>query len=45
VIKAAEDGTNLFIPILAAVKADATLGEIITALKGVFGTYVAASGF
>ena len=45
VSKAAEDGSNLFIPVLAAVKADATLGEIISAMKEVFGTYVAASGF
>ncbi len=45
VIDAAESGDNLFIPVLAAVKVDATLGEIINALKGVFGTYVAASGF
>lgn len=41
----ASNGGNLFPAVLSAVKAEATLGEIIGAMKEVFGTYMAASGF
>ncbi len=37
---AARDGRNLVAPILAAVEARATLGEIADAMRGVFGEYV-----
>ncbi|MFO7311457.1 MAG: methylmalonyl-CoA mutase family protein [Bacillota bacterium] len=37
--RAAQDGDNLVPPILEAVKAYATLGEIIDELRGVFGEY------
>jgi methylmalonyl-CoA mutase N-terminal domain/subunit len=33
------DGTNLMPRLVAAVEADATLGEIVDTMKGVFGTY------
>jgi methylmalonyl-CoA mutase N-terminal domain/subunit len=36
---AAESGTNVMPPILDAVEAYATVGEVISALKDVFGTY------
>ena len=36
---------NLFPLVIEAVKADATLGEIMKAMKDVFGTYMAPSGF
>lgn len=42
---AAENGTNLFPPVLEAVRARATLGEIMGELKTIFGTYMAPSGF
>lgn len=42
---AAQDGSNLFPLVLEAVRADATLGEIMQAMKEVFGTYSAPSGF
>ena len=45
ITKVAEEGGNLFPLVLSAVKAEATLGEIIKAMKDVFGTYMAASGF
>ena len=43
--QAAQDGSNLVLPIIAAVEARATLGEIADALRRVFGEYqdVAAS--
>src|SRR5690606_36733105 len=37
--RAAQEGDNLVPPILEAVKAYATLGEIIDELRGVFGEY------
>ncbi len=37
---AARDGRNLVAPILAAVEARATLGEIADAMRGIFGEYV-----
>jgi methylmalonyl-CoA mutase N-terminal domain/subunit len=40
--KAARDGTNLVPPIIAAVEALATVGEIADALRGAFGEYRAA---
>ena len=43
--KAAENGENLFPHVLVAVKSDCTLGEIISAMKDVFGTWMAPSGF
>tara|TARA_A200000159_G_C7245551_1_gene306442 strand:- start:241 stop:948 length:708 start_codon:yes stop_codon:yes gene_type:complete len=43
--KAAENGENLFPHVLFAVKSDCTLGEIILAMKDVFGTWMAPSGF
>ena len=36
---ACADGSNLMPRLVAAVEADATLGEIIDAMKSVFGTY------
>ncbi len=38
--RAARDGTNLVPPIIAAVEARATLGEIADAMRRVFGEYV-----
>jgi len=35
----------LFPPVLEAVRARATLGEIMGELKTIFGTYMAPSGF
>ena len=43
--KVAENGENLFPYVLDAVKSDCTLGEIISAMKDVFGTWMAPSGF
>ena len=42
---ASSDGSNLFPLILEAVRMNATLGEIMSAMKQVFGTYSAPSGF
>ena len=42
---AAQSGENLFPYVLTAVKLDCTLGEIIQAMKDVFGTWMAPSGF
>lgn len=42
---AAESGANLFPYVLKAVKNDCTLGEIIQAMKDIFGTWMAPSGF
>ena len=42
--QAARDGSNLVTPIVAAVEAHATLGEIADALRGVFGEYQGSSG-
>jgi len=39
VSRAARDGSNLVPPILSAVEAQATVGEIADALRAVFGTY------
>ncbi len=43
--KAAQSEDNLFPHVLEAVRARATLGEIMAQLKSVFGTYTAPSGF
>ena len=43
--KAADSDDNLFPHVLHAVKNDCTLGEIIQAMKEVFGTWMAPSGF
>ncbi len=45
ITKAAKEETNLFPLVIEAVRADATLGEIMQAMKEVFGTYSAPSGF
>jgi len=42
---AAGSDTNLFPPVIEAVRARATLGEIIGVMKDEFGTYMAPSGF
>ena len=42
---AAVNGDNLFPHVLHAVRCDCTLGEIVLAMKGVFGTWMAPSGF
>ncbi len=42
---AAQSDDNLFPHVLEAVRARATLGEIMAELKSVFGTYTAPSGF
>ena len=39
VSRAAKDGVNLVPPIIGAVEAKATLGEIADAMRGVFGEY------
>jgi methylmalonyl-CoA mutase N-terminal domain/subunit len=39
VSRAARDGTNLMPPIIAAVEARATVGEIADTLRAVFGEY------
>lgn len=43
--KAAAGSDNLFPLVLKAVKSDCTLGEIISSMKDVFGTWMAPSGF
>ena len=43
VITAARDGTNLLPPIIAAVEAGATVGEISDAMRTVFGIYQEAA--
>jgi methylmalonyl-CoA mutase N-terminal domain/subunit len=43
--KACSTDENLFPLVIQAVKANATLGEIMKAMKDVFGTYMAPSGF
>ena len=43
-VEAAND-TNLFPLVIEALKHDCTLGEIISAMKEEFGTYMAPSGF
>ena len=45
VASAAKDGRNLFSHVIHAVRARATLGEIMNVLKDEFGTYTAPSGF
>lgn len=45
ITQASADGSNLFPLVLEAVRSDATLGEIMNAMKEVFGTYSAPSGF
>ena len=45
ITEAAQNGDNLFPIVLNAVRANATLGEIMQAMKDVFGTYSAPSGF
>jgi len=45
ITEASQSGNNLFPIVLEAVRADATLGEIMQAMKDVFGTYSAPSGF
>ncbi len=42
---AAEDGSNLFPIVINAIQLNATLGEIMSAMKDVFGTYSAPGGF
>ena len=43
--EAAETGENLFPLVIEAVRLRASLGEIISAMKDKFGTYMAPSGF
>jgi len=43
--EASKGGDNLFPFVMEAVRANATLGEIMQAMKNVFGTYSAPSGF
>ena len=43
--KAAAGETNLFPLVIEALRNDCTLGEIISAMKSEFGTYMAPSGF
>ena len=45
ITEACSTDENLFPLVIQAVKADATLGEIMKAMKDVFGTYMAPSGF
>ena len=45
ITQASADGTNLFPIVLDAVRLNATLGEIIQAMKNVFGAYSAPGGF
>jgi methylmalonyl-CoA mutase N-terminal domain/subunit len=45
ITQVSESGENLFPIILEAVRAEATLGEMMQAMKNVFGTYSAPSGF
>ena len=41
----ARSNQNMFPLVIDAVKLDCTLGEIMSAMKEVFGTYMAPSGF
>ncbi len=43
--KGADGNQNLFPLVIEALKCDCTLGEIISAMKDVFGTWMAPSGF
>ena len=43
--KAASEDENLFPHVLHAVKCECSLGEIIIAMKKIFGSYQAPSGF
>ena len=43
--EACADGSNLLKPIVAAAKADATLGEIVVSLKAEFGEWQEAAVF
>lgn len=45
ITEASKEGENLFPLVLDAVRENATLGEIMKAMKDVFGTYSAPSGF
>ena len=45
VSRAARDGGNLVPPIIAAVEASATVGEIADAMRDVFGEYKETAGF
>ena len=45
ITEACSTDENLFPLVIQAVKLDATLGEIMKAMKDVFGTYMAPSGF
>ena len=45
ITSASRTSENLFPMVLEAVRSDATLGEIMQAMKDVFGTYSAPSGF
>ena len=42
---AAKGEENLFPLVIEAIKSDCTLGEIMSAMKDVFGTWMAPSGF
>ncbi|MFG2180436.1 methylmalonyl-CoA mutase [Streptomyces abikoensis] len=44
-LTAARDGSNMIAPMLAAVRAEATLGEICDALRNEWGTYTEPAGF
>src|ERR1019366_4396194 len=44
VTRAAKDGSNLVQPVIAAVEAFATVGEISDAMRGVFGEYSEPAG-
>lgn len=45
ITRASKGTENLFPLVIEALKSDCTLGEIINAMKDVFGTYMAPSGF
>jgi methylmalonyl-CoA mutase N-terminal domain/subunit len=44
-LAAARDGGNMLPPMLDAVRAEATLGEICDALRAEWGTYTEPAGF
>lgn len=44
-LAAARDGANMIVPMLAAVRAEATLGEICDALREEWGEYTEPAGF
>ncbi|MFQ6197140.1 methylmalonyl-CoA mutase [Streptomyces sp. NPDC000405] len=44
-LTAARDGSNMIAPMLAAARAEATLGEICDALRNEWGTYTEPAGF